>query len=145
MYTTIKHFHSYIAAIALVFIAFAIIYSFFSWSKEKSFVKMNKISALSGLIWAHIQLLIGLVLYFLSPNGFSNFSGVAMKNSLSRLYVLEHPLTMIIAVVLITIGYSKAKSQKEDIQKYKKIFIFYGIGLLLILSRIPWNAWGTNN
>jgi len=141
MYTVLRHFHSYIAFLALAFIIFAIAYNAFTWIKNKPFSKTNKTSNLLGMIWSHIQLVLGLILYFISPNGFSNFSGVAMKNSLSRLFLVEHPLTMLIAVALITIGYSKAKKLTDDNQKYKIIVIFYFIGLLLIMIRIPWNSW----
>jgi len=141
MYIIFRHSHSFIAALALAFIIFAIVYNIFSWMKKKPFSKTNKIANLLGMAGAHIQLIFGLILYFISPLGFSNFSGEAMKNSLFRLHIIEHPLTMLIAVVLITIGYSKAKNITDDIQKYKKIVLFYLIGLILILIRIPWHSW----
>lgn len=97
--------------------------------------------ALWGFIASHIQLLIGLVLYAVSPVGLSNFSGEAMGESLSRLYILEHPLTMIIAIVLISIGYIKAKKPNDDVRRYKTIILFYTLGLILILLRIPWQVW----
>jgi hypothetical protein len=141
MYMVVKYFHSYIAALTLAFIILAIVYNIYSMVKKKAFIKTNNLANLLGMVSAHIQLLFGLVLYFVSPLGFSMFSGAAMKNSLTRLYILEHPFTMIIAVALITLGYLKAKKALDDKQKYKRIVIFYSIGLLLILSRVPWNSW----
>jgi hypothetical protein len=141
MYIVFRYFHSFIAALALAFIIFAIVYNVFSWIKKKPFSKTNKMANLLAMIWSHIQLIFGLILYFISPLGFSNFSGVSMKSSLFRLHIIEHPLTMLIAVLLITIGYSKAKNLTDDNQKYKKIVIFYLIGLILILIRIPWHSW----
>ncbi len=67
-----------------------------------------------------------------------------MKNALSRLYILEHPLTMITAVVLVTVGYSRAKRLGEDRKRFRSVYLLYGIALLLILVRIPWNAWPGN-
>lgn len=67
-----------------------------------------------------------------------------MKEPLQRLYVLEHPLTMIIAVVLITVGYARAKRLQDDKKRFRSIAIFYSLALILILSRIPWNAWPGN-
>ncbi|MFO7718830.1 MAG: hypothetical protein R6W85_00135, partial [Gillisia sp.] len=96
------------------------------------------------LIASHIQLLIGIVLYFVSPH-FSKFSAIGMggvmKDSISRLYLVEHPLIMIIAIVLITMGYSKHKGKLTSKPKFKLLAIFYSIALILMLSRIPWNAW----
>ncbi|MDQ3072524.1 MAG: hypothetical protein M3Q97_04565 [Bacteroidota bacterium] len=141
MYTGFKHLHSYLAYLLLALLLFAILYTAYCWIAKKPFLKSNRIVALLGLIAAHTQFLAGLILYFLSPVGFTNLSGDAMKNSMSRLYVLEHPLIMLIAVVLVTIGYSKAKRLTVDSKKYRTIVIFYLIGLLLMLSRIPWQAW----
>ena len=64
-----------------------------------------------------------------------------MGDSMARLYMLEHPLTMIIAIILITVGYSKAKKKGDNATRYKTILIYYGLGLFLILLRIPWSAW----
>ena len=58
-----------------------------------------------------------------------------------RMMVVEHPLMMILAIVLITMGFSKHKKQTTDNAKFKTIFMYYGIALLFVLSRIPWNQW----
>ncbi|MGA1227501.1 MAG: hypothetical protein ACO3VF_09795, partial [Tamlana sp.] len=95
-------------------------------------------------IVSHIQLLIGLVLYFVSPRlqMVSEMGmGEIMKDSVNRLYLVEHPLINIIAVALITIGYSKHKKKLTSKAKFKLIAIFYTIALALFLSRIPWNTW----
>lgn len=141
MYTGLKHLHSGLAYILLAGLIFSIGYTLISFINKKPFTDGNRKVSLIGLICAHLQLVFGLLLYFVSPLGLSGFSGEAMKNSLSRLYILEHPLTMAIAIALITIGYSKAKRLTEDRKRYNNILIFYTIGLLLILLRIPWSVW----
>lgn len=62
-------------------------------------------------------------------------------NAPVRLLAVEHPFINIIALVLITIGWSRHKKLMESERKFKTISIFYGLGLLLILSRIPWGQW----
>ena len=59
----------------------------------------------------------------------------------ARLTSLEHPLINIIAITLITIGWSKHKKALSSQAKFKSILLFFGLGLLLILSRIPWSLW----
>jgi hypothetical protein len=54
---------------------------------------------------------------------------------------LEHPLTNIIAIALITIGWTKHKKATTGEAKFKSIAIFFGLGLVLILIRIPWSLW----
>lgn len=141
MYIVIKHLHSFTAWLTLVFLIIAIGYAIYCRFNSKSFTKTSKTITILGLIGTHSQFLFGLLIYFFSPIGLSNFSGEAMGNSVSRLYILEHPLMMIVAVGLITYGYSTAKKAKEDKIKFNKIAIFYTLGLIAILSRIPWNAW----
>lgn len=141
MYTGFKHLHSYLAYLLLAAIIFSIVYSIVQVVQKKSFTEKSRKIALIGFIAAHLQLLIGIVLYVISPVGLSNFSGEAMQETLSRLYVLEHPLTMIIGIILISIGYIKAKKPGDDVARFKSVIIYYILGLFLILLRIPWDAW----
>ncbi|GGE13510.1 hypothetical protein GCM10010831_13610 [Psychroflexus salis] len=112
-------------------------------SKKPYGAKDFRIS-LFALIVSHIQLLIGIILYFISPY-FEAFSSVGMgdvmKNSTLRLYLIEHPFTMIVSIVLITVGYSKHKKKLSSTPKFKLLAIFYTIALLVLLSRVPWSAW----
>ena len=64
-----------------------------------------------------------------------------MKNPELRLYNVEHPTVMLIAIALITIGYSKHKKKLTSTPKFKILAICYTIALILVLSRIPWSAW----
>lgn len=141
MYTGFKHLHSYSAYLTLLFLIIAVAIAVFGLLQKSSFTKGNKTIALLALIGAHFQMLLGIVLYFVSPLGFSNVNGAMMKNADARLYGMEHPLMMLIAIILITIGYSQSKKADNSQLKFKKIAIYYGIGLVFILSRIPWNAW----
>ena len=106
---------------------------------KKLFTDKDLRISLFALILSHMQLLIGLILYFVSPKGSAMLG--EMKDSAMRLTSLEHPLINIIALVLITIGWSKHKKEESNNGKFKKIAIFYTIGFLLILSRIPWTNW----
>ncbi len=141
MYTGLKHFHSYVAYLALLFLLFAVLHAVLSLVNKRPFTPTSKKIVLFGLVSAHVQMLFGLFLYFASPMGFSNLGGEAMGNSLFRLFALEHPLMMLLGIVLITIGYSKAKRTADDRKKFKLIAWCYGIGLVLILARVPWIVW----
>ena len=141
MYTGLKHLHSGLAYLVLAFLVIAVIFALIGWLSNRTYTSTSKRITLFGLIATHSQVLFGLILYFVSPVGMANFSGEGMKDSISRLYFLEHPVMMIVAAVLITIGYSRAKRAATDQAKFKSVAIFYAIGLVLILSRIPWHAW----
>lgn len=141
MYTGLKHFHSYVAYLALLALTLAVVHAIISLVNKRPFTATSKKIVLLGLVSAHVQMLFGLFLYFVSPMGFSNLSGETMGNPLSRLFALEHPLMMLIGIILITIGYSKAKRTADDQRKFKLIAWCYGIGLVLILARVPWAVW----
>ena len=139
MYEFIQKFHSGWAYLAILVLVIAVVNSFIGKSSQKEFTPKDRKIALFALIGTHTQLLVGLVLYFVSPLGSAAFG--QMKNEAYRLTSLEHPLINIIAIVLITIGWSKHKKVATNEAKFKSIAIFYGLGLVLILSRIPWSLW----
>lgn len=141
MYTGFQHLHSALAYVVLLLLIIAITMAKYGFFFKKPFTEAQRKVTLFALIGSHVQLLIGLAIYFISPLGFSNLSGESMGDSMTRLYALEHPLINIIALVLITVGFSTAKRLTEDKKKHFRIVLMYGFGLLLILSRIPWSAW----
>jgi NADH:ubiquinone oxidoreductase subunit 2 (subunit N) len=135
----IQSIHSTLAYAVLAVVAIAVINAFLGLSSKRNFTKNDRSLSLVALILSHIQLLVGLVLWATSPLGKDAMS--QMSNSAMRLTAVEHPLVNIIAIVLITIGWSKHKKEESSNGKFKKIGIFYVLGLLLILSRIPWSNW----
>jgi hypothetical protein len=146
MYNTILTLHSYWAYFTLLVLAIATLNAIVGFTGNKDF-KLGKDLRISlfALIFTHIQLLLGLILYFTSPrfSSWGEMGGEVMGNSLLRLLLVEHPVINILAVVLITIGWSKHKKQETAKRKFGKIAVFYGLGLVLILSRIPYDLWFT--
>jgi len=140
----ILQLHSYWAYITLAILVATVLSSLLNFYSKNIFYKKDLRLALFTLIVVHIQLLLGIAWYFMSP-AYKHLKeigmGAAMKDSLTRLLTVEHPLMMIIAIVLITIGFSKHKKKENDTSKFKTISIYYGIALLFILSRIPWGQW----
>ena len=144
MYSAVKSLHSYWAYLVLIVLIIATVNALIKTFGDKEYEASDFRKSLFTLIVSHIQLLIGLVLYFVSPRLqlFSELGmGDIMKDSVNRLYLVEHPLINIIAVALITIGYSKHKKKLTSNSKLKTIAIFYTIALVLFLSRIPWSTW----
>jgi len=142
MIVALRNLHSYLVYIVLIILIIAVVNAFIGWlgKKDFRFEKDLRIS-LFALILTHIQFLVGIILYFVSPMGLNAITNVGVGNmsSATRLLALEHPVINLIAIVLITIGWSRHKKREESSFKFKNIAIFYGIGLLLLLSRIPWD------
>ncbi len=136
----IKTIHSYWSYLVLAILILAVVNAIIGLSSKKEFASKDLRVGLFTLIFSHIQLLIGLALYF--GNGYaSSINGDVMGNSDARFVIIEHPITMILAIVLITVGWSKHKKKEASNAKFKTFAIFYGIALLLVLSRIPWHIW----
>ncbi|QBN19453.1 hypothetical protein [Flavobacterium nackdongense] len=138
MYEIIQKLHSWWAYLAIVLLCIAVINSIIGFVSKKEYKNADKKLGLYALGAIHTQIIIGLLVYFVSPLGLSGFS---MKDSALRLTSMEHPLINIIGIVLITIGWVKHKKLTSSESKFKTLAIFYGIGLLLILSRVPWGLW----
>ena len=139
-----KTLHSYWAYLVVLLLVVAVINASIGLTKNKNFSDKDLRISLFSLIVIHIQLILGFIVYYVSPYYESMREigmGATMKDAGIRLYTVEHPLMMILAIVLITIGFSKHKKQTTDKGKFKTITIFYGIGLLFVLSRIPWSHW----
>ncbi len=145
MYSILKSAHSGWAYLLLLVLLVATVNALIGFFGKKEFGNKDFSLALVGLIVTHIQLLLGLALWFVGPY-FSmlleDFGGLMTPESRGiRLLALEHPLTMIIAVALLTIGYSKHKKKIVSNGKFKMLAIFYTIAFIVVLSRVPWKQW----
>lgn len=141
----VQFIHSYWAYLVLLVLVIATFNAIFKFFGNKEFDAKDFRISLFALITMHIQLLIGIVLFFMKDY-FSTIKeiggmGELMGNKALRNLIVEHPITMIIAVVLVTIGYSKHKKKLTSKPKFKLLSIFYTLALVLVLAKIPWNLW----
>lgn len=134
--------HSWWAYLALIFIILATFNAILGVSSKREFKDKDLRISLFTLIVMHIQLVIGLGVYFSSPAyKILKESGMSGLDSYARLLAVEHPLMMVLAIACITVGWSKHKKKETGTAKFKTIAIFYGLALVLVLSRIPWATW----
>ena len=127
MYALLKTVHSIWAYFVLLILVVAIANALKGrFTKKDDFGNTDLRISLFGLIFSHIQLLIGLVLYFVSPwfNQWSELGMGVMKDAQSRLYLVEHPIINILAIILITMGWSMHKRQPTAAKKFLRIALF---------------------
>ncbi|AXT52164.1 hypothetical protein D1818_15450 [Aquimarina sp. BL5] len=145
MYEAIQIVHSYWAYLVVLVVTLATINTLIGFFTKREYAPKDFRISLFGLIVTHLQLLIGIIIFFISPTIVWFTEGIGMgeimKDPLLRLYNVEHPTVMILTVVFITIGYSKHKKKLTSTPKFKMLAIFYTIAWLLMLSRIPWTNW----
>ena len=127
--------HSGMRWIVLILIL-AAIFNAIAAKRSGKYEKKDKMLNLFAMVFLHIQLLLGIVLYFMSDK--VTFAAGWMKNAITRFCGMEHILIMLIAVTLITIGRKKAEKASLAANKHGAIIKFYIIGLILILAGIPW-------
>lgn len=135
MYEIFQALHSYWAYLVLLLLIVVIVNALLGMFNKRSFSNKDLRISLFGLIFSHIQLLIGIILYFVSPKfgWWEEGIGTVMKNSDYRLYLVEHPFINVVALGLITVGWSLHKKQTQDSKKFSRIGIFYLLGLVLLL------------
>jgi len=143
MYNVFLTVHSWTRWFILIFAVLAIFKAVSGWMGQKPFTKQDNIFGAIFVGFIHLQALLGLLLYFaFSPFGLKAIEsmgmGEVMKSAGTRYWAVEHALVMFIAVVVAQVGRSLSKKAATDLEKHKKAAIFFGIALLLILSRIPW-------
>ncbi len=142
MYTGLLHLHNLLRWVILILLVIAVIRHLIGMSGNKPFTKGDKKTGLFLMIAAHIQLLIGLYQWFVGPWGLKLLQntgmGAAMKDPVSRYWVVEHNIGMLLAIILITIGRGVSKKSISDVRKHTRTFWFFLIALVLVLALIPW-------
>ena len=137
METGLLHLHSFLRWVAFILIVITIIKAFTGWQKNGIYSKSDDRFALFTLIAFHLQLVIGLILYFL--NGWYHISAETMGINVMRFFSVEHTLGMLIAIILVTVGRVSSKKIADATLRHKRIFIYYFIALIIVLISIPWS------
>jgi hypothetical protein len=134
MYTGLLHTHSLLRYFILLALIVVIVKAAMGLTNKQSFGKWDNKFSLYLLIFTHMQLLTGLILYFVSP--FVKFGPDTMSVKETRYWTVEHLVAMLLAVVLITVARITSKRMSSDEGKHKRLFIFNLIALIIILIMI---------
>lgn len=135
-YEILQGIHNYWAYLTLLLVVLTTVITLMKASKgEKANLNIKKMGFFT-MMTVHLQLVFGGILYFISP--MVVFGSETMKISELRLYALEHPLMMLIGIVLVTIANIKLKKAEKITLIIPILFLS---GLILMLSRIPYDNW----
>lgn len=133
MYTGLLDLHNLIrwAVVLLGVIAIVVALGGRRWTPQQ-----NSLGRWFSLAF-DVQVLIGIILLFVSPLAKSAFAdfGAAMSDSALRRIVIEHPVLMIVAAVLVHIGVSRGRKTDSP----RTAAIFYLLAALVVAYAIPWN------
>ena len=142
MQTGLVHLHNFLRWVIIILLLVSIVKAWTGWQSKKTFSPGDKKIWLFTMISAHITLLLGLYQVAFGRYGFLSVTlpeGTrVMKDTFFRFFWIEHPVGMLIAIVLITLGHGMAKKTVSDEVKYRKAFYFFLFALVIILVSIPW-------
>lgn len=145
MYSILLLVHSWLRWAVIIIAIIAIYQSFVGWRSKKVYTSANDRVNVAFISVLHIQLLLGLLLYFfLSPitqAAMQDFKS-AMKNDILRFWAIEHMILMFVGVTVAQIGRVVSKKSPDPVTKHKKIFIYFTIAIILILAGVPWTQIG---
>jgi hypothetical protein len=141
METGILHLHNVLRWAVLLFGVLTLFTAMRGLNGRREFTNGDKRTALYFLISCDLQLLLGLFLYF-TRGYFSNFTngaiGEVMKSPASRFWTIEHGPVMILAIVLVHIGYAATKGTRPNVRKFRSLFWFTLFALIIFAVTIPW-------
>lgn len=138
MYPFVLKFHNVLAWLVLVVGLLVIVKAVTaksSWGDaETSWVRRLT-------VLAHLQLVAGLTLWFVSPavSAARDAMGASMKDATTRRTLVEHPTLMVVAVVVATVTSVLVRKASGAEAKAKKALVGTLATLVLVAAMIPWN------
>ena len=141
METGLLHTHNILRWAVVLFGLLTLFTAMRGLNGKRDFTLGDKRTALYFLISCDIQLLLGLALYYFKGY-YRNFSDGAMKevmhNTISRFWTIEHTVGMLLAIILVHIGYAATKGKRPHVVKFRRLFWCTLIALVLIAAMVPW-------
>jgi hypothetical protein len=134
MYTALLHTHSLLRFLVLILLVLVIVKAYVGMSGKKPFGKSDNLLGLTLFSITHTQLLVGLLLY--TQSSFVKFGADTMKDAALRYWSVEHITMMLIAITLITVARITAKKMTDDAARHKRMLVFNGLALVLIVMAI---------
>ena len=124
--------HSLNRFVLLILLLVVIGKSLMGWLNKSPFEKADDKLSLFLFISTHTQLLLGLILYFVSP--LVIFSGASMKDAVARYWLVEHISGMLMAIVLISLGRILSKKLSDGTARHKRMFGYNIAALIIVLA-----------
>lgn len=140
MYATLLTLHNLVRWVFLIVFLITLYRSWRGWKRRREFLPIDNTLRSLTVTLVHIQMVIGVYLYFKSPFVdffYKNFSA-AVKDRTTRYFGMEHIFMMILAVIFITIGGSKARRRHKPGEKFKAMAVWFTIALVILLVSVPW-------
>lgn len=132
--------HSLLRWLVLVSLVYALYRAYRGYRYQLAFTAADNAARHRAATIAHIQLVLGILLYFKSPIAayFRQHAGTAVHQPEFLFFGLIHAVLMLTAIVVLTLGSAFTKRKTTDAAKFSTMLGWYAVALLLIFLAIPW-------
>lgn len=140
IYPALLEIHSLLRWLVIVLLIIVAVKSLAGWINKYDYRRIDDKLAVYTLIFIHVQFLLGLVLFFISPivrSGLQDMAA-AMKSPEIRFWTVEHSIGMLAAIILATIGRISSKRKPTALVKHRTVSVYFILSLVFIILMIPW-------
>ena len=120
--------HNLLRWVIVILAIYAFVRLILGWVQKQEWRKPDQKSVTFFTIALDIQLLLGLLLYFVFSDlikaAFSDF-GAAMSNQVLRFFTVEHSLLMVLSVVAAHMANAAGKKDLPDAKKFRRACLLY--------------------
>lgn len=141
MYVTLLWVHSWWRWVVLLFAVATLVHACIGCFGARPFTRRSRSLSAAYVGTLDLQLMVGTILYlFVSPLTSAAFAdlGAAMRNPPLRFFAMEHGPTMLVGVALAHIGSARARKADTDVLRHRRLLVWQGIALVLMLAAVPW-------
>ena len=133
--------HNLLRWVIVILAVYALVRLILGWVQNRNWVQPDQKAVTFFTIALDIQLLVGLLLYFVFSDlikaAFSDF-GAAMSNQVLRFFTVEHSLLMVFAVIIAHVANAAGKKDLTDAKKFQRVTLLLGLAVVLIIAGVPW-------
>lgn len=140
-YTLTLAAHNVMRWVILVLAIYALYRVFAGLFGKREWTEADRKALSFYSIGMDIQLLLGLLLYFVFGGWFgmvTSDTAAVMSNSNMRFFAVEHIAVMVVAVILAHVAVVTAKRAATSAGKFRNGAIFVTLSVLAVLFAIPW-------
>jgi hypothetical protein len=140
MYLALLHTHNTTRWLVLIAALVALVLAAAGLASRSEYLKKHRLANLAFVVTMDLQLVIGLLLYVVSPLVQAAFSDMATAMSVRelRFFAVEHMAVMLLAVALAHLGSVMIKRASSDGAKHARALTFFGLSTTAVIFSIPW-------
>lgn len=133
--------HSVISVTFLINSFWVIIRSVRGFTKNKPYVKLDKILSYAFIVNLYLQLVFGFILFagLGSTLGYDYTGALPSDMASKRMWPIEHIVLMLFALFIANLGLIISLKTSVDREKHQKILLYYIIALLMITLSLSIN------